>query len=100
MTLERKTHDEIISKYSIQIDQRLFPLTLKSIERIEVLLEELSSRKKAEYVIVSFGQPYGGPTRPLALPKEYVTMIHQAYNKGLKGISPAIGRPYDFNAER
>ena len=96
----RKEHDRII-KNRTELDGRLFaPLTLASISVIECKLQELREQTGCEYVAVPIGQPYGGPKRPVALPREDVDAVHRAYQNGLRGVSPEIGRAYDLQAER
>ncbi len=96
----RNEHDKIIKK-AIRLDSRLFnPLTIDSIIQIENELAELQARTGQEYIVVPVGQPYGGPKQPMAIPREDVDAVHSAYNNGLRGVSPEIGRAYDFAAER
>ncbi len=96
----RKEHDTLIKK-GIELDGRLFaPFTLDSISVIERQLQELREQTGQEYVAVPVGQVYGGPKRPMALPREDADAAHRAYQKGLRGISPEIGRAYDLRAER
>ena len=96
----REEHDEIIKK-GIALDGKLFaPLTLDSILAIESRLQKLRKQTGREYVAVPVGQPYGGPKRPMAIPKENVYAVHCAYTQGLQGVSPEIGRAYDLQAER
>lgn len=96
----RKEHNLIIEK-GTGLDSRLFtPLTLDGISVIERQLQELRKQTGREYVVVPVGQPYGGPKRPMALPKEDVDAAHRAYKAGLRGISPEIGRAYDLPAEK
>ena len=96
----RKLHTRIINE-GIELDSRLFaPFTLESILVIERKLQELHERTGREYVAVPVGQPYGGPKRPMALPREDVDAAHRAYQTGLRGVSPEIGRVYDLQAKR
>ncbi len=98
--MDRKKHQRIIDN-GIVLDSQLFDcLTLDSILAIQLQLQSLREQKGKEYVVVSVGQPYGGPKRLLALPREDVDAAHRAYRMGLRGISPEIGRVYDLNAER
>lgn len=98
--IDRKEHALIIESMK-KIDPGLFdPLTLDSIAEIESQLRELSKATGKEYVAVPLGQPYGGPKRPVALPREDVDAVHHAYEGELRGISPEIGRAYDLQEER
>jgi hypothetical protein len=98
--MSRKQHARIIER-GIELDSGLFtPFTLESILIIERRLQELSEQKGREYVVVPVGQPYGGPKRPIALPKGDVEAAHRAYKTALRGVSPEIGRAYDLQAER
>ncbi|MEK6874948.1 MAG: hypothetical protein AABX52_04330 [Nanoarchaeota archaeon] len=98
--MSRKEHETIIKK-GIELEERLFsPLTLENIVIIENQLKVLLKQKKREYVAVPVGQPYGGPKRYMALPRDDVDVAHHAYISVLHGISPEIGMPYDLEAQR
>lgn len=98
--MSRAEHARVIDR-GIELDVRLFtPLTLDSILAIERQLQELEERTGNEYVVVPVGQPYGGPKKPVALPREDVEAAHRAYLGGLRGVSPEVGRAYDLSAER
>ena len=98
--ISRKAHTQLIEN-GIKLDDRLFaPLTLEGISVIESELQKLREQTGFEYVAVPVGQPYGGPKRPMALPREEVDAAHRAYRKGLRGISPEIGRAYELQVER
>ncbi len=98
--MSREQHALIVEK-GVELDRRLFtPFTLDSILLIERRLQELSKQTGREYVAVPVGQPYGGPKKPIALPREDVEAAHRAYTTALRGISPEIGRAYDLLTER
>jgi hypothetical protein len=98
--MSREQHAQIIEA-GIELDSKLFtPITLESILAIERRLQELNEQTGREYVAVPVGQPYGGPKKPIALPREDVEAAHRAYETALRGISPEIGRAYDLSAER
>lgn len=98
--MKREEHDKIIEK-AIELDSRLLDSpTLETITQIEDLLSALKTKRGREYVVAFVGQPYGGPKRPMAIPKEDVEAAHRAYSSNLNGISPEIGRCYDMQAAR
>jgi hypothetical protein len=98
--MSRAQHAQIIEN-GIVLDRMLFaPLTLDSIPTIERQLQELREQTGCEYVVVPVGQPYGGPKRPMALPREDIDAAHRAYQDELRGVSPEIGRVYDLQSER
>ncbi|HLC22238.1 MAG TPA: hypothetical protein VJJ79_00505 [Candidatus Nanoarchaeia archaeon] len=98
--MRREEHDKIIEK-GIAVNQKLLDSpTLETITQIEDMLSALRARTGREYVIAFVGQPYGGPKRPMAIPKEDIEAAHHAYGGNLLGISPEIGRCYDLQAAR
>ena len=81
--ISREEHDQIIRK-GVALDPLLFnPLTLENIAVIESKLQELGEQTGREYVVVPVGQSYGGPKRPVALPREDVDAAHRAYRESL-----------------
>ncbi len=99
--IDRKEHARIIGHGKPLVQCLFNPLTLESITQIEAALRDLKLTTGRGYVAVPVGQPHGGPKYFMALIRTEVEAVHRAYRAGkLRGISPEIGRVYDFEALR